>query len=312
MTRRAILVFVLIGLLWGSAWVPTSEVLREIPPLRAGALRFAIAAMFTALLAFFSRLRSRKTGAQFSLLLFRHALILSLTALAPPYALVVWASNRISPAAIPALFAFMPLIVLLMSREAASGTIPALVIGISGVVLLVAQGLSFSGTQLGGTFLILCAVTLGAFSLNYAKKHLQAPEFLLFCSVQFAFASVLLGAVSFATERTQAAAPNTATALWILSLGILISGLTLPLLYWLLTQVEAWQTALLYWISTLVAVVEAAWLLHARPSTGQAIAAVAIIGAVLWLLSRPETVTLAATRYATERPAASDSEVGSK
>jgi drug/metabolite transporter (DMT)-like permease len=309
MTRRAALAFVLISLLWGSAWIPTSEIVKQVPALRAGALRFGMAALSAAL---FVPLLPGKVGARFSFALFRDAFILSITALAVPYALTASVSPHISTAVIPVLFAFMPLIALLMSREVRSDAIPALVIGISGVVLLVAPALSFSIEKLGGALLILCAVILGAFSLIYAKRCLRGSDLLLSSSIQFAFATLVLGTLSFATERTHPGSLNAAVIPWFLVLGFAVSGVTLPLLYWLLTKVEPWQAGLLQWISTLVAVAEAAWLLHARPSSGQAIGAACIIACTFWLLTRREGVTSAATSYAIEGPAASQSEVGSK
>ena len=312
MNRRTALAFVFIGLLWGSAWIPTTEILKEIPPLRAGALRFAIAAAFTGLLTIPSRLRPGKTPARITLALFRNAFVLSVAALALPYALIAWAALHLSPAGIPVLYAFMPLVAFLMSRESGTGAITALVIGISGVVMLVAQGISYSLAQLGGALVVLGAVVLGAFSLKYAKTHLRNPDLLLSSAIQFAFAAVVLGMASFITERTQPPAPNAQAILWLLVLSIVISGMTLPLLYWLLTQLEASQAALLQWISTLVAVSEAALLLHARPTPEQAIGAACIVGAALWLLTHGEAVTSPATIHTIPRSAASDSEVRSK
>jgi drug/metabolite transporter (DMT)-like permease len=302
MNRRATLAFTLVGFLWGSAWIPTTEILKQIPQLRAGALRFAIAAVFTALLALIARLRHRKTPARCSAAILRDALVLSLTALALPYAIIIWASPHLSPAAVPVLFALVPLIALLMSREAESSAIPALVIGTCGVALVVAPALSFSPPQLGATLLVFCAVVLWAYSLKYAKKHLRSPDLLVSSSIQLAIAAIALATTSLATEGTQLSVPNTSTILCLLSLGILISGITLPLLYWLLTRVEVWQAALLQWISTLIAVAEAAWLLRVRPSPGQAIGALAIIGAVVWLLSHREPVTSPATSLRFEAP----------
>jgi drug/metabolite transporter (DMT)-like permease len=317
MNRRTALAFALIGLLWGSAWIPTTEILKEIPPLRAGALRFAIAAAFTGILAICGRLRPGKTPTRITAALFGNAFVLSVAALALPYALIAWAASHLSSAGIPALYALMPLVALLMTGESGTGAITALVIGIAGVVLLVAQGISFSLAQFGGVFVVLCAVVLGAFSLKYAKTHLRIPDLLLSSTIQFVSAAVLLGMASLIMERTQPPAPNPQAilwlpVLWLLALSIVISGITLPLLYWLLTRVEAWQAALLQWISTLVAVAEAALLLHARPTPEQAIGAACIVGAVLWLLTHGAPVTPPATIHTFPRPAASDSEVGSE
>ena len=310
MNRRAVLVFALVGLLWGSSWIPASEVIKQVPELRAGAIRFAVAAAAIAIFLPVARRPRAEEPVRFSAPLFRNALVLGVTALALPYFLVVRASGHISSAAIPTLFAFMPFIALLLAKETISALIPALAIGICGVVMLVAQGLSFSLAQLGGALLVFCAVVSGAFSLNYAKKHLRRPDLLFSCAIQFVVATVLLGAASVATEHAPLSIDPT-TVHWLLVLGIVISAVTLPLLYWLLTKFEAWQVALLQWISTLGAVAEASCLLRAGPSPGQAVGAACIIGAIFYLVSCPETVTPRSTSRAIEGSTASDCEVGS-
>ena len=308
-----------IALVWGSAWIPTSDVLKEVPALSAGAVRFAIAAAFTSFLALIARHRAGRTTNRISPTLFLHALILSIAALALPYALIVWASGEASPAAVPVLFAFMPLAAFLLGREVVSTAIPALVVGIGGVALLVAQGLSISRAQLKPVCLITCAVLLGAFSLNYAKKHLRTSDLLPSSAVQFALAAVLLGVISAAAQRGQSLSWSQwdrGTLLSLSILGLAVSGVTLPLMYWLVTRLETWQVATLQWTSTLVSVAEAAWFLRAKPSLEQGVGAVLIIGATAWLLGNRsldyEAVTPKATNSTIDASTASESEVGSK
>ena len=57
MNWRTTAAFVVVGLIWGSAWIATSLVLPQMPGLYAGAVRFTIAAIFAALLALATNLR---------------------------------------------------------------------------------------------------------------------------------------------------------------------------------------------------------------------------------------------------------------
>jgi len=317
MKARTAWTFALVGILWGSAWIPTSTALRARPGLRAGAVRFAIAAIFTASLAFIARFRKRNTPASPRAHLLRHSVVLGFTAIALPYALTFYAAVHVSSGTVAVLFAFMPLAALLLSNEVASAAIPALVIGVGGVAFLVAQGLSFSVSQSNGAGLILCAVVLGAFSLNYAKTRLRPADLLTSAAIQFTCAAIFLGLLSAFIEHGQPASWSHEAFLSVLVLGVAISGVTLPLMYWLLMELAPWQVAGLQWSATLVAVAESAWFLRARPSTDMWAGAALIAGATVWTLRRrgardSETVTLQITNHTRDAPDASESEVGSK
>ncbi len=316
MKSRTAWAFAAVGVLWGSAWIPTSVVLRQLPGLRAGAVRFAIAAIFAASLALIAWIRSRIAAQRKPALPLKASLVLGLTAVALPYALTVYAVGQVSSGAVAVLFALMPLAALLLSREVMSTAIRALVIGLGGVALLVAQGLSVSATQWKGVALIVCAVVLGAFSLNYAKTRLRRSDLLVSVSIQFAGAAVFLGLLSAFIERGKQAVWHQDALLSLLILAV-FSGLSLPLMYWLLFELESWQVASLQWSATLIAVAEAAWLLRARPSMDMWVGAALIVGATFWLLRgtglrESEAVTLQITSHTRDAPAASESEVGSK
>jgi len=234
-----------------------------------------------------------------------------------PYVLTAWAAGTVSPGAFAVLFAFMPLAALLTNMNIASEAIPPIVIGVCGVAVLVAQGLSFSVGQVKGAALTACAVMLGAFALNYAKGRLRRSELPTSAAIQFVFAAVLLGVISAVTERGEPAIWNKGTNLSLLALGVMVSGATLPVMYWLLTELEAWQVAALQWSATLVAVVEAAWFVHPRIPYAMWVGGGMVIGATAWLL-RPSSsteeiaVTLQITSDAAEGSTASESEVRSK
>ena len=316
MRPRIAWAFVAVGILWGSAWIPASVVLRAMPGLRAGAVRFAVAAIFATALALLTRLRRQGISSAARTHLLRHSVVLGLTAIALPYALTFYAAGQVSSGTVAVVFAFMPLATLLLSREAASAAIPALVIGVGGVAFLVARGLSFSISQSKGAALTLCAVVLGGFSLNYAKTRLRRSDLLASTSIQFACAAIFLGLLSALFERGQLVWSHD-TLLSLFILGMLISGLSLPLMYWLLMELAPWQVAGLQWSATLIAVAESAWLLRAVPSLDMWAGTALIAGATVWVLRErsardPETVTLQITNHTPEAPAASESEVGSK
>ena len=311
MNWRTASAFVVVGIIWGSAWIATSMVLPRMPGLCAGALRFAIATVLSALLALAAHLR--KSPGKKIVAASVPSLVLGVIMVALPYALTVWAAGQVSPGVVATLFAFMPLAALLLSKDVASKAIPTVVIGIGGVALLVAQGLSTSAGQIKGALLIAGAVVLSAFSLGYARKHMEQVNLLVSVAIQFAVATILLGALSLATEHWDPAAWNEQIVVSLLILGVVVSGVTLPLVYWLLGRLETWQVAALQWIATLVAVGEAAWFLRARLSVETWAGAGIIVGATVWLLRGEieEAVTLQITNRSFDASAASESEVRS-
>ena len=126
-----------------------------------------------------------------------------------------------------------------------------------------------------------------------------------------------LAPLSVATERKDSIGWSEQTVFSLLILGVTVSSVTLPLVYWLLTKLEVWQVAALQWIATLVAVVQAAWFLRAKSSLEMWAGSAMIVGATIWLLrgdgvGRQEAVTLQITNRTFDTATASESEVGSK
>lgn len=306
-------VFIVIGLIWGSAWIAASVVVRPGLGLQAGAVRFAIAAIFAGVLAIAARWHKPMPDGK---RLFPDApvvvasLVLGVTMVGLPYALGVWAAGQVSPGVVATLYATMPLVTLFLCGPGNSAEIPKLVIGMCGVMVLVAQGLLLSAAQIKGGALLAASVALQAWSFVYARKRLRKGSLLASSAIQLMAAALLTGLLSAATERFAMNLSGQNLAL-LLALAIGVSGVTLPLLYWLLSEMRPWRAAALQWVTTLVAVVEAGWFLRAQPSVEMWVGAAMIVTTVTWLLlgSRSEAVTLQITNEPIGRSNASLSEV---
>jgi drug/metabolite transporter (DMT)-like permease len=270
--------------LWGSAWIPYSVLLHHVPGLFASALRFLIAAVFTTLVALAAGRRESRASGDNSRGILIPSVVLGITELALPYALAVWAVDRASDGLSLTLYALIPLVALLLNRGSESAAIPKLVVGAGGAAILASSGFSISAGQLIGALLIAGAVASQAFSLNYAKGRIDRNNLIASVAIQFAVASVLLGLLSLLTEHRQLTDINRDILLSLIFLGIAISSVSMPLVYWMLTEWEPWQVGALYWITILVSVIEAAVLLRAGPSMEMLAGAALIVGAVIWLL----------------------------
>lgn len=284
MSWRKASVFLGVGVLWGSAWIPYSVLLHHVPGLFAGALRFSIAAVFATLVALASGLRKSRASEGNPRGILVPSVVLGVTELALPYALAVWAVDQVSSGVSLTLYALIPLVALLLNKESESAAIPKLVVGAGGVAVLVSSAFSISAGQMIGALLTAGAVTSQAFSLNYARQRLDKHNLITSVAVQFVVASLLLGLLSLITEHGQFTSINREIVLSLIFLGVAISGVTLPLIYWMLTEWESWQVGAVYWITILVSVVEAAVLLRAGPSMEMLAGATLIVGAVVWVL----------------------------
>jgi drug/metabolite transporter (DMT)-like permease len=291
MTWRRWAAFAALGVLWGSAWILTPVL--PLPELCAGAVRFGIAAIVLLLLATLARRRHRSYTFQLV-----PSLLLGITLVGLPYVLAVWAKGLVSAGLIAVMYSAMPLLAWFLGRRARSVSIPALAFGMGGIALLVDEGTSFSSKQMPGIVLLACSVTLGAFSLNYAKGRINKENVLLSSAMQCAVAAALLSMLTVFTDHGHFSQWNRISLLALLAMALLESAVGLPLLYLILAQTQPWQAAMLQWLATLVAVAEAASFLRARPTFEMTAGAVLTAGCIVWLMragTRSDTVTLRIT-----------------
>lgn len=316
MNWRTWAAFGVVGILWGSAWVVTPLLPEQ--QLAAGALRFAIAAAVLGLVGGIPFLRRSRRPYSFPLV---PSVVLGLIMVGVPYALAVWAKGTVSAGLFPVLYSTMPLVAFLFGRKTSIAPIPAASLGVGGIAFVVAQGISYSSSQLGGLCLLIGAVLLGAFALNYAKGNIPEGSFVLSSALQCAVASILLGCVSAVTGELRLSSWSGQSFMAVTALAVTESVIALPLLYWLLARVEPWQAAELQWLATLCAVSEAAWFLRAKPTLQMAGGAVLTMGAMVWLMrvggsvtgsgsgagAESDVVTLQITSMLQSPPDASDS-----
>jgi len=233
-----------------------------------------------------------------------------------PYALTLWGSERVSAGVTVLCFALLPIVLLLFDDEGREGAIPAAALGIGGVAMVVAPGISFRWREAGGVAALLAAAGLTAFSYLYvrrlyARDRLRGEEILSFSAIQLGVAAVLLAALFWGTGLNVPIHWQKTALLPLALLAVVFSGGTLPLLYWLLGRMTAWQAATLEWVATLVAVAEAAWMTGARPGMESWAGAVLIPACICWIFlhfpaGRGGAVTLEITKHTFPPAKASD------
>ncbi|MBB6145403.1 drug/metabolite transporter (DMT)-like permease [Silvibacterium bohemicum] len=339
MKWRVTAVYLAVGAIWGSAWIPNQTLSQSLPELEVGVLRFGLAAIVLGVvvtLRHFGTSTKGKAGAgpgagpdarpdarpdagrstqgqaapaRSALGLLFPSALLGVTMLALPYALTVWAAEQLSAGVVALCFATMPLFLLFFAGAENTGpgntgpdrgdqgsAIPAVALGIGGVAMVVAPGLSVSLLQARGAAALLLAVALEGFSMIYTRRlyasgRLKSGEIPAFSAIQFASASVFLAVLTVSTGQHFTFRLDETAALRLATIAIVISAGTLPLFYWLLQSMAAWQLGTLQWVATLVAVGEAALMIRVRPSLEGWIGAVLVPACIAWILSRTQNET---------------------
>jgi drug/metabolite transporter (DMT)-like permease len=270
-----------LGLVWGSSWMATTTLAEYLPPLRVSALRFLLGALLC-LPFLFGRRQKLPRGRALAA-----ALILSLTLVALPVALLLWVQPQLPSATVVVLFAAMPL---LLSFGAPWAAMRASIIALG--MLAFSLGFSFYLGQALPAAVVLVAVVSIAESSLALRSELRNESPVAVTALLLGPAGVMLGIASIVLERGAAMQWNQWNKEMILSLIFLgaVAGTGGYVTYvWLLQRMEAYQVATLEWIEPLVAVLGSAWSVHIAPSFRVIAGVVVTVFCVLMVLrARPE------------------------
>jgi drug/metabolite transporter (DMT)-like permease len=277
MNVRIPLLFLVLGLIWGSAWLLHAQPYSALPLLAAGAFRFALAAVLlgvAAVVQFAFRPSSSEGAAAPDASFWRSSAVLGLLLLALPYACSAAASHAGVTAALPGvIYAAMPLVVLLLLEDEIPARLPVLLLGFTGVSLLLIQGLQLDLAHWRGELLLLAGMSANAAALAYlargSRVRTRAASSLAGCAVQCAVAAASLALLATLSGQWPATGPESTSTFRILAESVspavvseaLISSITLPMMYLLLRRAGAVPVAAVQWLVTLTGVAEAAWLL---------------------------------------------------
>jgi drug/metabolite transporter (DMT)-like permease len=288
MRMRAILMLCGISVLWGSGWIFAPLLAEVASPYAAAALSAALACVAMALLWTILRLLTF-TVRSVPLLLTLH---LVLVMLGLPACLMIFAGRHGASAWEILLYAMLPLLVAMADQ---SWTTP-MIAAVGAVLVLFGGEIPFTLRVMAWALLGLAAVALQAYGLRLAARALQGFGWTALTgslALQLGVAAVLLACCSLLFDAAPRIAPLgqwTTTALGALAwLALPGMALTWMLFYRLLAHgpLTPVQVAVGQWMQTLLAVLESAILLHARPSW-QMLVALAALAVCAWMVLRPE------------------------
>jgi drug/metabolite transporter (DMT)-like permease len=291
MQRRSIVVFLLVGGIWGSEWIVTRGL--DSPPLGALALRYAMAGCLLSAIALVRGIRfpgqrlvatSAVTGISFA---------------AAPVLLIAWASGRVSPGLLVLILSMTPLLATLMEGRASGGLLAALVGGVSGTALLASQGLSFALTQWMGAAAAFGAAALIAGSVLWVKRELAVVPVVWLAGIQLVSAAVVVAPWSWIVEGRSGFDWDRKLVWTEAALALAGSVVALPLYYWLLRQMESFQMTASQWMVVLIGVGEGLLLVREIPGWRMLAGAAILIFSLIALLNaeigRESPVTIGLT-----------------
>src|SRR6202171_5758940 len=105
LSRLQIFGYILLCLIWGSTWLAIRFLVHDVPPLKAAAIRFLIAAILLLSSILFRKTQWPRGARQWNAIL-----VLSVTVMALPYGLLFWAEQYVPSGITAILFSAMPLL----------------------------------------------------------------------------------------------------------------------------------------------------------------------------------------------------------
>lgn len=284
LTRKHYLAYGLICLMWGSTWGAIRLLVHDVPPLRAAAIRFFLAAIILLGIAL-----ARGKTASLKAREWRALIVLGIAMMGLPYGLLFWAEYYISSSMTAVLFSTCPLFVALFTPLMTRTRVPrravfAMLLALGGMATLFYTELSMSSYFLLGGAAVIVAVISCSWASVFAKREIGGVNPVLGTAVQFCVSAAALCLASLIAERDRASDWNSTSLLALAFLTIFGSVVAFSVYYWLLETMHAYQLSTLNLVVPVVAMAEGGLLLRERLPVLMVAAAVLVLVSVATVL----------------------------
>lgn len=297
---RIIAAFATIYLVWGTTYLGLAVLLRTLPPFASGAIRFALAALIMYALL---RLRSARPLAGVS---WGGAIIAGVLLSGIGNGFVIWGQQTVPSGIAALLVAALPLWILLFDTVAFARRRPGLkdllgsILGLGGVVLIVAQTRSFDASgALLPTLMILIATFAWAIGTLVQRQSVSAGSLGAFACAQMGVGALFqaLCALGLGEWPQVQLSDFTPTTLWTLAyMAVFGSVIAFNAYLWLVTKVSTPAVATYSLVNPVVAMVLGALILGESISASALVASSLVllgVGLVLWPAKRRLPITIA-------------------
>lgn len=255
--KKTSLVWLLLGIIWGSTWLFIKLGLEDLPPFLFAGLRFVAASLFLWVVLGVRRARLPRIRRDWLVMVGTGLLTFSID-----YGLIYWGENHIPAGLTSILFSTLPLFVLLLAHfflrneRMSRWSLGGILVGLAGVTLIFSKQLQFSDPLVfWGSVAVLGGALAAAISSVLVRRFAQHLDPMILTTIQMTAGCIPLVALGLSLEGSPVHFHWTAMA-WtsLLYMAIIGSALAFVLLYWLLKQVGPVRTGLIIPFTTVVAV----------------------------------------------------------
>lgn len=290
--NQAYIVWLMLGVIWGSTWLFIKIGLNDLPPFTYAGLRFLIAgALLWAIVLL--RKRSLPKRGDWPMLVLTGTLSFALN-----YGLVFWGETRISSGLAAVLQAMIPAFAMFFAHWLLPGEpitprkLGGVALGLTGTALIFYNQLNFAGSAaLAGCLALFCSTLTASLSSVLVKKHFQhlKPEVLAASQtscgiVPLLAAGWLLEGSPFNLHWTRAAIGS------LLYLSLIGSALAFLLFFWLVQQMDVTKVLLISLVTPVLALLLGWATLHEELSWRVLLGSAAIIAGVALILVQRKPV----------------------
>jgi drug/metabolite transporter (DMT)-like permease len=247
------LLFGLLGLIWGSAYLAVEVAGVALGPLTFVAMRLAIGgAVLVAILA----VRRERLP---SLARMGHVAVVGLTGVALPFTLITWGQRGVDGGLASLFNAATPLFTVLLAslvladEPLRAGRLVGILVGLAGVVIVVGGGIQGGGAPVSIVALLL-AVASYAVTAVYTRRFLRGERPSAVASGQVLTGLAMTAPLALLLERPTLDLPPAETVGALLWLGVVATGIAPLLFFHLIRTWGAARTSVVNYLIPLVGV----------------------------------------------------------
>lgn len=286
-TRSQWLIFLALGLMWGSSYLFIKLAVDDFGTFTLVALRLAVGA---ALLWMVLRLAGQKLPRERRI--YGHLVVMAIVNIVIPFALITWAEQSVDSSIAAILTSAVPLFAIVIAplflhdEPIRVNGVFGLAVGFVGVIVLTSRDLTTTGSDITGEIALLGAALSYAVGAVYARHTMRGVPPMIPAVFQVTFAMLIAGTIAIVFEHPWDARPDAQAIFSIVWLGLLGSGLAYLAMFRLLASWGATRTTLVAYEIPVVGIV-LGFLVLQEPIDGRLLIGTAlVVGGVALVNSR--------------------------
>lgn len=271
------LIFLALGLMWGSSYLFIKLAVDDFGTFTLVALRLAIgAALLWVVVGLTNQALPRERR------LYGHLVVMALANVVIPFALITWAEQSVDSSiaailtsAVP-LFAIVIAPIFLHDEPIRVNGVAGLLVGFIGVLVLTSRDLAIAGSDLTGEIALLGAALSYAVGAVYSRHNMRGVAPLIPAVVQVTFALLISGTIAILFEHPWTARPDGEAIFSIVWLGVVGSGFAYLAVFRLLASWGATRTTMVAYVIPVVGIV-LGYLVLSEPIDGRLLVGTALV-----------------------------------